>query len=140
MKYIFIVFIFCISACESNPPLPKPRAYPRVEYPEKTYQNFDQDLCPMAFRYPKYAEIIKDELFFDVSLANECWFDISVPSLNAKIHCSYYPLGDSFQYDKLISDVFKLAGKHTIKANYIDEIPFRNKCGSAGFIFALSGS
>ncbi len=138
--FSFLVWIiFCGTSCDSTPTLPKPRAYPKVDLPQKSYQDFELEHCPMDFRYPTYAQIIKDELFFDESLENDCWFDISVPKLGAKIHCSYYPINSTYEYDKLLDDAFKLAGKHTIKADYIDEIPIRNKYGTSGFLFALSG-
>ena len=140
IRYIFLIAGLIIVGCRHDRPMPKPRAYPRVIYPDKSYQNFDNADCPMQFRYPGYAQIIKDKLFFDQSLDNQCWFDISVESLNAKIHCSYYHIESREQYDKLLADAFKLTGKHTPKADYIDEIPFKNKYGAAGVLFALTGS
>ncbi len=128
-----------LGACDSNPVIPKPRAYPRIEFPQKRYQDFEMDGCPMHFRMPVYAQTVKEDLFFGEAPASDCWFDISVPSLNAKIHCSYFAISNRSEYDKLVDDAFKLAGKHTIKADYIDEIPIKNSFGTSGFLFGLSG-
>lgn len=127
-------------SCDAGDPnLPKPRTYPRVIYPVKKYQVFKEELCPMAFLYPTYASIIQEETFFDVSVEETCWFDIHIEELNCKIHCSYYKLQSRSQFEQLVSDAFKLAGKHNMKADYIDEEYFVNPQGESGYIFGLTG-
>ena len=140
IRILFINLILVVSSCGTrDADLPKPRSYPRVIYPVKEYQTFDQENCPMQFLYPTYVEIIQEETFFDEALDGACWFDMHIKSLNCKIHCSYYELENRQQFEKLIDDAFKLAGKHNVKADYIDEQAFENKHGTLGFVFGLTG-
>ena len=55
----------CTTGCEEYTPVPKPRAYPRVIYPEKVYKPFDATYCNFTFDMPAYATIEKDTSFFD---------------------------------------------------------------------------
>lgn len=128
-------------ACEEYVPVPKPREYPRVIYPEKEYQRFDQNYCDFSFELPKYAVIERDTTFFDKRPESECWFNIAVPSLNAKIHCSYYPISGRERFDELVQDAFTMAQKHNIKANYIEEIPVhRSDAHVHGIVFNIEGA
>ncbi|MBK9337690.1 MAG: hypothetical protein IPM98_14450 [Lewinellaceae bacterium] len=129
------------SACEDYVPVPKPRAYPRVIYPEKAYQAFDQAYCNFTFEIPRYAEIERDTVFFGEQPESDCWFNINVPSLNAQIHCSYYPVTNRARLDRLVQDAFAMAQKHNIKANYIEEIPVhRTPDRVHGIIFSIEGA
>lgn len=130
-----------LPACDDYTPVPKPRAYPRVIYPEKVYQPFDQAYCDFSFDMPKYAVIERDTTFFDERPKSDCWFNISVPSLNAKIHCSYYPVTSRTRFDELVQDAFAMAQKHNIKANYIEEIPVHRPADRVhGIVFNIEGA
>jgi len=67
-KYISycLLFLFALTViqCEEPAYAPKPRAYPKVEYPKKSYQTFQEDYCSMSFKYPTYAKIEQDKYFF----------------------------------------------------------------------------
>lgn len=129
------------TACDEYVPVPKPRAYPRVIYPEKAYQPFDAATCPFTFEVPQYAEIEQNVSFFDEKPKSDCWFNINVPTLNAQIHCSYYPVTNRARLDELVQDAFSLAQKHNIKANYIEEIPVHRSADRVhGIIFSIEGA
>lgn len=141
MKNIFFVFIllsFFVS-CEDPVYTPKPRAYPKVVYPEKEYQKFDVNYCEFTFEYPKYALIEQDTTFFDESPADPCWFDISIPQFNAKVHCSYSPITKEVPIDKLRTDAFKMTEWHNKKATYIEDKPFRKENNVQGILFDVEG-
>ncbi len=142
MKKIFAytLLLFFISGCEEEFHVPKPRAYPRIIYPEKTYQGFKEESCDFLFEYPTYAKVEKDEYFFDEKHENECWFDIVIPDFNAKIHCSYYEISKENNFEKLRADAFRLAMEHKIKANFIDELPIEKSENVKGFVFDIEGS
>lgn len=128
-------------ACEDFVPVPKPRAYPRVAYPEKAYRPFGQHYCRFTFDMPVYAQIERDTTFFDQKPESDCWFNIDVPALNAKIYCSYYPVTSRGRLDELVQDAFTLAQKHNIKANYIEEIPVHRKADRVhGIVFSIDGA
>ena len=118
---------------------PKPRGYPKVVYPQKSYQSFEEGYCDFSFEYPTYAKIEKDETFFGEKTVNECWFDILIPQFNAKIHCTYSPIDQESTAENLTSDAFELAHKHNIKAKYIEEIKINTANGANGFAFNLEG-
>lgn len=127
-------------ACSDGPvPTPKPRAYPRITYPERTYNQYQDEACPFTFSFPGYAHVEKDADFFGETPINNCWFDLQIPVFNSTLFCSYYTIDDTYTFEKLRDDAFEMAYKHTTKANAIEENPFRNQKGTGGFTFNLEG-
>lgn len=125
---------------ESAVHVPKPRAYPRVIFPSRSYVDFRQDECPLTFRYPDYMHVIRRANFFDEKPRHPCWFDLDAPALGAKIHCSYYPIESGKGFDELVSDAFKMADRINQRANYMDEIRVANLHGVSGLLMEFSGS
>jgi len=142
MKYILIVFlstIFFIS-CEGDKLLtPKPRMYPRVVYPEKSYTDFEFEACKFKFKMPSYAEVKTGIDFFGEESKDPCWFDLNIESLKSSIHFSYNKIGGENTLDKLVTDAFKLADKHNVKAEYKDESIVENRNGVKGLLFEIEG-
>lgn len=137
----FLSLLMLCSACkEEIIATPKPRAFPRVIYPTKAYQKLAVNYCQFTFDYPKYAKIQQDTAFFGEKPVNPCWFDVYYPDFDARIYCSYYPIDKKNTIQKLTKDAFELAGKHNIKANYIDELPIKKPNGVSGFVFDIQGS
>lgn len=140
LAVVFFITMFLQSCGDGEAAIaPKPRGFPKVVYPEKSYQNFEEGYCSFSFEYPVYAKIQKDEAFFGEKPANECWFDILIPEFNAKIHCTYSPVANKAIAEKLRNDAFELAHKHNIKAKYIEEIKINTPNGAKGFAFNLEG-
>jgi gliding motility-associated lipoprotein GldD len=137
--FILMLLMGLITACEEAVYTPKPRGYPRVILPQKSYQKFDANYCSFTFEYPQYASIEKDTLFFEEKAPSDCWLNIKVPSLNAVIYCSYYDIAGKNTFEKLRNDAFSLAGKHNLKADFIDELPIRKPNGISGFVFNIEG-
>ena len=130
-----------LAACDEYVPVPKPRAFPKVVYPEKAYAPFDQTYCHFTFDMPKYAVVEHDTTFFGEKPKSDCWFNISVPDLNAKVYCSYYPVTSRARLDELVQDAFTMAQKHNIKANYIEEIPVHRQAAKVhGIVFSIDGA
>ena len=103
---------------------PKPRAFPRVVYPEAgAPEAFAVAVCPFTFERPGYTAVERDTAFFDEAPKDPCWFDLVTPALSGRVHFSYYPVADAAGFESLRDDAFELAGKHNIVANYIDERP-----------------
>lgn len=119
--------------------VPKPRMYPKVEYPQRGYQPFKEPYCKLSFEYPAYAEVEQDQFFFDEKPENPCWFTIQIPSLNASLHCSYIEVNSRERFDDLVSDSYEIASKHNVKANYRDELVLENPLGVHGLMFEISG-
>ena len=126
--------------CEDSTPVPKPRAYPRVDYPQKAYTRFDADYCNFTFDMPVYATIEHDTTFFDEKAKDDCWFNIQVKQLNAKIFCSYYPIRNRAGFDELVKDAFEMTNKHNVKASYIEELTVNRPADHVhGVVFHVEG-
>lgn len=137
---IYMTVTLLLLACTSEQaPTPKPRTYPRIDFPEKNYHNKTVDQCKFSFDIPKYAVIKKEQNFFKGDTPDPCWFDINFEGFNGKLHCSYYPINNSTSFDSLVSDAFELVGKHRIKANYRDEFRVEKENGVSGLLFELGG-
>ena len=137
---VSLCFALLLSSCGEGPSYtPKPRAYPRVEYPERGYQQFDEDYCSFTFEYPAYAEVQQDTLFFDEKPAHPCWFDLFMPAFDSRLHCSYYPISQENNFEKLKNDAFELVEWHNKKANYIQEVLIKKEGAVSGFAFIIEG-
>ncbi|GJM31773.1 MAG: gliding motility lipoprotein GldD [Saprospiraceae bacterium] len=135
----FMLTGFLFTACEEPAMVPKPRGFPRVVYPEKSYQSFDKDYCSFTFDYPTYAVIQQDTSFFGETPAHPCWFDIYFPDFDSRLHCSFYPISKEKDFSTLKKDAFEMADWHNKRANYIDEIPINLNNQVSGFIFEMQG-
>lgn len=137
IQYPILILLFCsiITACQTPVYTPKPRTYPKVEYPDRGFQAFNKTDCPFSFEYPTYAniEITKES-------TNDCWFDIYVPTFDSRLHCTYYPIESQMGFEKLWTDAFELAEKHNVRANYIDTQPIEKNGQTVGFTFDIEGA
>jgi len=132
--------LLCFCSCEDNTVFtPKPRAFPRVIYPERAYEQFDESYCDFSFTFPSYANVQQDTLFFDEKPGHPCWFDLNYPDFNARLYCTYYPIDKNNTFEKLREDTYRMADKHIVKANAINEIPIKNNQEIGGFVFRFKG-
>lgn len=135
-KLLLILFIVLLSACKDNAFQPKPHAYPREYYPEKSYQMFDS-VAPFSFQYPKYA-VIRN---YDEGNKNPYWYNIHYLPFNATLHLSYKEFATREEFDNLFEDTRKLAFKHDIKAEEIDQIEVQSPAtNTTGIIYELKGN
>jgi len=133
------VLLFIISCGDGSIAIPKPRIYPRVIYPEKTYVNFEEDYCNFTFQRPGYTKIVQDTLYFDEQPKDPCWFNLVYPDFDASIYFSYAPITSESNFEKRRNDAFVFAQKHNVKANYIDEFPINKNESVQGFLFNMEG-
>lgn len=124
-----------------EPPLPKPRSYPRTDFPERAYDRMAASYCNFTFDKPASATVVREELFFDEAPADSCWFDLRLaPSLNGSIHFSYYPVGSYAEWEELRGQAFRLVGIHNQRASDIEEIVIdRAAAGVHGVAFDIAG-
>jgi len=139
---LFVLLLAFFSCQDEKVHVPKPRMFPKVNYPQKSFHQLDIIGCPFKMEIPKYFQYLKDttslqKLKVDASTV-ACWFDLYSEELNSHIHLSYYDINKSEGFDKLVADAFEMADKHNVKANYRDEIkvndPERNL---HGIVFVL---
>ena len=80
MHRFFLLFITVVNlvSCESDY-YPKPKAFIRIDLPEKSYVNFDTTY-PYQFEYPKYGEMIplkrgaEEKYWINIELTHSCLF------------------------------------------------------------------
>jgi gliding motility-associated lipoprotein GldD len=141
-------FVFAVVCCLLSVVLsschgdytPKPKAYPRVVFPERKYELFDPADCPFKFEKPVYARVQHDSTYFGQTLKNDqCWLNVYYPALNGVVNLTYKEISDTMSLERLVEDAHKMAFKHTKKANYIDEIKIDNEHGVGGILYDLGG-
>ncbi len=116
---LLVVLLTFVSACGSDP-MPKPRGYFRLNFPEKQYRVLDS-IFPYRFQYPAYGRIAADM----TRGADKNSINLDFPGYKARVHISYKDVGGNL--DALIEDSRNLAYKHTIKADAINEKLFSNE-------------
>jgi len=136
----FIMLIALVTACTEQPVTPKPRAYPKVEYPERGTQEFSNTDCPFTFQYPSYARIEQDSQFLNREVqAGSCWFDLYIPDFDSRLYCSFYRIGEKKSLEELKADAFEMADYHTKRANYIEESVIDLGPERKGILFTMEG-
>lgn len=126
-KSTYILFPLMASlflACGDDP-IPKPRAYLRLEYPKPDYKDVDVSPLPFTFEKNTLAERIKS---IKADTKNNIYgVDIDYPSLKGTIYLTYKPVSSKEQLMNYIRDAQNLTQKHVIKADEIAEQPYLNK-------------
>lgn len=140
-----LFFLLTIACKEEKIYIPKPRVYPKVEYPKRNYIPFDKDFCNFYFEYPDYMVFERDTKFIYLDAPNPCWFNLTIPSLNGDVHFTYTPLGpkDSLknQLHKVYNDAYRMAEDHVPKSNGIEDLLISNPESQVyGVLFNLEGS
>jgi gliding motility-associated lipoprotein GldD len=119
---------------------PKPRSYPKVDFPKKAFQPFTEDFCNFTFEYPVYTEIQQDTNFFEEMPPHDCWFDLFYPSFDGRVHFTYVDLRQpENNLEKLRQESFNMADWHNKRANYIDELLIQTANGVSGIAFDIDG-
>lgn len=135
--FIIIVFLF---GCKDKY-TPKPRSFFRIEFPQKEYHIF-ADGFPYQFEVPDYSKITKDKY----NSNQPYWINVTVPENKAEIHISYYDIENKKQKSnahlgELMEESRRLAYKHSIKADAIEEQVFLNPTENVfGIIYRIKGN
>lgn len=120
--------ITCI--CCNKATAPRPRGYFRIDFPEKTYKQYDGE-CPFKFEIPAYSFLIKEK--------EDCWFDIYFPQYKATVYMTYLQVNNDL--DTLLNDAHDFAYKHTIKADAIEENIFEKDSAQVyGCLYNIKGN
>lgn len=133
MLAVFLLIL--LSACHGEFS-PKPKAFPRVIYPEKKYELYVSTECPFEFEKPVYAKVVNDS---SGNTPNPCWLNVEFPDFNGTINLTYKEISAKNNLSKLVEDAHTLSFKHAKKANYIDEILIENKNGVGGILYNVGG-
>lgn len=132
-KTLIIIFLLAIIlvSCKNNDPIPRPKAYFRIDTPVKEYKLYD-DVCPFTFEIPVYSFIVKEKQDY-------CWMDIYFPQNEATIYLTYKEVNDDINTH--LEDSREFVYKHTVKADAIEEIIYENpELNVYGTLYDLKGN
>jgi gliding motility-associated lipoprotein GldD len=135
LKYSFVIALFFVvfTACSENY-VPKPRAFFRIDLPEKNYLLFDDKYYPYTYEIPVYANVTpyeaKNERF---------WANVNFPNFNATINLSYKAVRNNL--NEHIADAMLFVDRHQGKATRIRELEFNDSENRVyGMVFDIRGS
>jgi gliding motility-associated lipoprotein GldD len=133
-----LTITYCLTSCigndDDNAVAPKPRAFYRLNFPEKKYKTYDS-LCPFTFQTPVYSFVENDRS----KNAQPCWLNIFYPMYKAQLYVSYTDLNNDLA--KHIEDSRELAVKHQVKASGLDEEVLINDSARVyGLLYDISGN
>lgn len=141
-KYFFSLLILSLFLCGCNDaplPVPKPRSFPRIDYPSRNLVEMGPEYCSFNFKFPDYATVEQKELFFDDAPADPCWFDLYLEPFDGRVHFSYYPIKNQADWEEKRDQAFQLAGFHNKRASNIQEIQVNVSPNVGGMIFDING-
>ena len=129
---ILIPIVILATACKTY--TPKPKAYPRVIYPEKAYKQIVTD-CNFIFDIPVYSTL--QPYTYE---RRPCWYNLEYTQFDATLHLSYVSFSNIDELDSLTEDAYKLAFKHISRAEEIIEREVSDTAkGLYGMIYDLEG-
>ncbi len=124
----------CIGNDDENTSAPKPRAFYKLNFPEKKYKLYD-NTCPFTFQTPVYSIVENDRN----PTAHPCWLNIFYPLYKAQLYVSYSDLHNDLA--KHLEDSRELAIKHQVKASGLDEQVLINDSAHVyGLLYDIAGN
>lgn len=134
MKRIVIPILSLFLLGCGDDPLPKPKGYLRLEYPEATYKKANIPL-PFSFEQNELSKPITSVK----SSADLKGLEIKYPGLKATIYLTYKDV-ENGNLDSLLRDAQNLTQKHTAKADEIFSSLFENKKNAVyGMFYEIGG-
>lgn len=137
--WLMVISVIHFGCSDQASDSPRPRAYPKVHYPEYNWVEFNDRDCPFTFRYPDYMEIRKDKDFFGAAPPHDCWLDLHIPAFGADIHCTYSPIKNYNAFQMMVQDAFRFANEQNRRANYIEDFKIQLPNGVGGMAFNMEG-
>ncbi|MCX6350717.1 MAG: gliding motility lipoprotein GldD [Bacteroidetes bacterium] len=132
---LLLALVAIISSCNQHAVIPKPKAYPRVFYPDRKYKWYEGS-CPFAFRIPAYADVVQDS----TRGADPCWLNLRFNGFNAKLHLSYKPVKDFKNFKEMAQDAYNFAYKHSTRADDISDHYFAFDNHVIGMLYEIEGN
>ena len=122
LTYLLLGLLLLTSCAED--PVPKPKGYLRLEYPEATYKSYNKQL-PFSFERNTLNDTVKiktipnDPSSFGLNLEYE--------KLKGTIYLTYKTIHDEEELTKFLKDAQNFTQEHTRKADEIVEQVYDNK-------------
>ena len=122
-KLIALVTILCVMSCGEDP-IPKPKAFLRLEYPAPVYENTEAAELPFTFSKNVLADKVGDIKISRNGTSKG--LDIVYPSLKGTLYLTYNEINKESLKNFLI-DAQNITQKHAQKAEEIVEQPYINE-------------
>jgi gliding motility-associated lipoprotein GldD len=136
-KYLFalpLLFFLFTTSCKQDY-TPKPHGYFRIDFQQKSYHRLDSAGLPYNFEIPVYSKVVPD----NDRLAEAFWVNLRIPAHKAELNLSYKKIENNLE--QLTEDSRKLAYKHDVKADAINEKIFVNPAKKVyGTIYLIDGN
>lgn len=133
-KAFLVLALFGLLSCNEKP-IPKPKAYPRIDLPKPSYQRTELPECNYSFDLADFAILRPDPY----PTAEECWYNVHYPKFKATLHLSYRPIKNRDDLFKVINDSREMVYKHVMRADEIIE-NYINANELHGIYYELGGS
>lgn len=115
--------------------IPKPYGYMRIELPDTCYHALNVDTLPYNFDKSCHATALQAK----ADPGENNWINLTYPTLNATIHCSYKPLKNNLR--ELSEEARQFVYNHAIKAEAIPEKAYENPSQDVyGLYYELQGN
>lgn len=135
MKKIVLPILSALMLSCGNDPLPKPKAFLRLDYPEAVYEKAKVQL-PFIFEKNKVAEPVSPVKV----IGNTKGVDIKYPSIKGTIYLTYKQVKNN-NLDSLLRDAQNLTQKHTMKADEIAQDLYENEIAKVyGMFYEVGGN
>lgn len=130
--FLFLLFVF--TGCNNRAPVPKSVEYGRIEIPIYNYSEYQFDRFLLF-----HSNLAKIQISSSGRSDSELWFDISYPSYNAVIHCTYLPLKKD-GLTKALEDNHHLVYSHVSMADGIDQQQYVSEDNNvSGILYQIHG-
>jgi gliding motility-associated lipoprotein GldD len=127
-----VVILFLLISCGGEY-YPKPRTYPRINFPEKNYVKYDTSR--FSFEVPVYSIVEPDT----GDNSAPFWLNVHFQPLNASLHLSYKSFSTNKELNDLTEDARSFVYKHAVKAQEIKEtLIYREKL--YGIFYEIEGN
>lgn len=131
---IAIALLLMAAACDNNY-TPLPRAYFRIDLPEREFRDFDTTF-PYRFTYPSYARVIPDAR----PNAEPYWADLWFPDFKGALHLSYKAITHPDELNAFIEDNRTFVNRHIPKATGFQERVYTHEENRVfGILFQIHG-
>jgi len=134
-KYLYFFLALLCFSCSENNFNPKPKGYNRIDLPKPTYKILNE-AHPYTFEYSSQAVVLKDTF----ARAEKDWIFVYYPQFKATIEITYKDLKlKPKAFQELVNDSYKMASKHQVKAESIEETVITTPKNYTATLFRLTG-
>lgn len=139
MRQLIIILLtfVTLTSCGSDP-IPKPKGYLRLEYPQADYKTYNQDL-PFAFDRNMLSDtILYKPLQDDVKSFG---LNIEYKKLKGTIYLTYKAIDGQERLIKYLKNAQNFTQEHTKKADAIEEVVWENPVNKVyGMFYEVGGN